>query len=152
MLGTKWRIWQEKILLLLRIKKHDKSTLCRQVYEKGRANGWPGLGVEVTDICNELEIPDANDVEVSKAEVKKAIFDHHYNSMKKEMEESKPGSKKLNDIEQEDFREVQDYFHYKSVDNGRMAFKVRCQMVPDIPGNLKGKYNKKGSDDMCPLP
>ena len=82
----------------------------------------------------------------------KAIFDHHYNSMKKEMEESKPGSKKLNDIEQEDFREVQDYFLYKSVDNGRMAFKVRCQMVPDIPGNFKGKYNKKGSDDMCPLP
>ena len=32
MLGMKWRIWQEKILLLMRIKKYDVNTLCRQIY------------------------------------------------------------------------------------------------------------------------
>ena len=54
MIGMKWRIWQEKILLLLRIKKHNEEALCRQVYEEGRSRGWPGLGQEVSAICKEL--------------------------------------------------------------------------------------------------
>ena len=28
-----------------------------------------------------------------------------------------------------------------------MAFRVRSQLVPDIPGNLKNKYRRKGADD-----
>jgi hypothetical protein len=35
MMGMKWRIWQEKILLLMRIKSQGMDTLCRQVYEEG---------------------------------------------------------------------------------------------------------------------
>ena len=59
-------------------------------------------------------------------------------------------SKKLEDIKEEDFSEVQEYFKDKSVDNARMAFKVRCKMVEDIPGNFKEKYKRKGTDGlMC---
>ena len=31
MIGMKWRIWQEKILLLIRIKSHGLDALCHQV-------------------------------------------------------------------------------------------------------------------------
>ena len=37
----------------------------------------------------------------------------------------------------DDFIEIQEYFRDKSVENTRMAFKVRSEMVPDIPGNFK---------------
>ena len=74
MLGMKWRIWLEKILLLMRIKKHEEGTLCRQVYEEGKKNNWPGLGQDVTKICQILEIPDVNEVMVSKTKCKKS---HH---------------------------------------------------------------------------
>ena len=40
-LGMKWRIWQENILLMMRIKNHEMDTLCRQVYEEGRSHNWP---------------------------------------------------------------------------------------------------------------
>ena len=43
---------------------------------------------------------------------------------------------------------MQGYFEDKSVDNGRMAFKIRTQMLPGIPGNFKNKYKKK--DDQNP--
>ena len=45
MIGMKWRIWEAKLNLLLRIKNHNTSVLCRQVYEEGRRNGWPGLSM-----------------------------------------------------------------------------------------------------------
>jgi hypothetical protein len=129
-------------LLLMRIKNHEMGTLCRQVYEEGKHMGWPGLGQEVSDICAELGIPDVNNMMVSKHEVKNAIFDHHYNDMVNIVNTKT----KLDDIKGEDFREVQSYFNDKSVENTRMAFKVRTQMVPNIPGNFKNKYRVKGTE------
>ena len=140
--GMKSRIWQEKILLLLRIKKHDKQTLCRQVYEEGRTRGWPGLGEEVTGICHALGIPDANELIITKQEVKRAIVQHHYNDMVESVKEKK----KLDAIKEDDFSDVQPYFKDKSVENVRMAFKIRTEMVPEIPGNYKNKYRVKGSE------
>ena len=61
MVGMKWRIWEAKLLLLLRIKNHEMGVLCRQVYKEGRTNGWPGLWLEVRDICEEIGIHDLND-------------------------------------------------------------------------------------------
>ena len=46
MLGMKWRVWREKIMLLVRIKMHDESVLARQVYEESKARGCPALGDE----------------------------------------------------------------------------------------------------------
>ena len=76
MLGMKWRVWQEKVLLLIRIRNHDDETLCKQIYEEGKAKGWPGLGKEVSEICKAINIPDVNNEGVPKAAVKEMIFNH----------------------------------------------------------------------------
>ena len=55
MVGMKWGIWNAKIMLLMRIKSQDSSSLSRQVYEESRARGWPGLGEEVSHICREID-------------------------------------------------------------------------------------------------
>ena len=52
---------------------------------------------------------------------------------------------KLEGIKGEDFRNIQEYFDEKSIENSRMSFKIRSQMVPDIPGNFKNRYKVKGS-------
>ena len=44
---------------------------------------------------------------------------------------------KLEQVKYDDFRELQPYFDDKSIENGRMVFKIRCQMVDNIPGNLQ---------------
>ena len=74
----KWWLWELKILLLLRIKQQDKSTLSHQIYQEGKIRGWAGLGSEVTEICKALNIPDANENILTKTEVKSAVFNHHY--------------------------------------------------------------------------
>ena len=46
---------------------------------------------------------------------------------------------KLDAIKDDDFQEVQPYFKDKSVEKARMAFKIRTQMLTEIPGNAKNK-------------
>ena len=61
-------------MLLQRIKQHkqEKTSLSRQVHEEGKANGWPKLAKEVTDISDELGIPDLNNVFMCNKDIKNA--------------------------------------------------------------------------------
>ena len=96
-----------------------------------------------------MGIPDVNEQIVSKCEIKKAIFENHYSDMVEKVKKQT----KLEDIKDEDFRDVQPYFDDKSVDNGRMAFRIRSQMVKDIPGNFKNMYRVRGTENdglACP--
>ena len=140
MLGMKWRIWQQKILLLMRIQNQKQGVLCREVYEEAKQNDWPGLGQDVAKICSNLGIPDVNNTRISKQDIKKAIFENHYEDMVNTIKTKS----KLEEIKDDDFREVQPYFHDKSVESTRMKFKIRTHMVPKIPGNFKNKFQVKG--------
>ena len=144
MLGIKWRVWQEKLLLLMRIRNHEESVLCRQIYEEAKAKGWPGLGQEATAICQTLNIPDDNTEFVSKTVIKDAVFNHHQFEMKAEINKMS----KLEPIKADNFLEVQDYFMDKSIENGRLSFKIRSQML-DIPGNFKNKYRNQKEKLKC---
>ena len=84
MLGMKWRVWQDKILLLMRIRSHGYETLCKDVYKEGRGKGWPGLEKEESEIFEEMGIPDANYSLVPKNIVKETIFKHHYSDILEE--------------------------------------------------------------------
>ena len=95
------------------------------------------------EICEQIGIPDVNIVEVEKNVVKDAIYNNHY----KEMIEEVKSKKKLDNIKDEDFSEIQQYFTEKSVENTRMGFMIRTQMVPKIPGNFKNKYRVKGTEN-----
>ena len=101
--------------------------------------------MEVASICEELKIPDVNNELVSKSVVKEAIFNHHQAAMKKEMD----GMSKLEPIKNDDFREKQEYFNNKSIENGRMSFRIRTQMLDDIPGNFKNKFRNNKDKLKC---
>ena len=121
---------------MYRIKQQAENLLSRQFYKEGKDRGWPGLGSEVEEICEKLNMNDVNKNCLPKSVVKKAIFDHNYCHMKKEMEEK---SHKLKKIQHEDFTNVQEYFKQKSVENTRMAFHVRSRIV-------QAKYRKNEND------
>ena len=100
MMGMKWRIWLRKILLLVRIKSQNTNFLSRQVYDECKSKGWPGLGKEVSEICDEIGLPDVNDVSVTKDGIRENIWDHHMEDMKSELSKSK----QLHDIQDDDFK------------------------------------------------
>ena len=145
MIGMKWRVWLEKVALLVRIQNKKANTLCKRIYEEGKVKGWPGLSQEVSDICAEIGIPDVNHNVVENRRIKEAIFMHHYKDMKKALEHSS----KLESIKHEDFRKPQSYMHDICIENGRMAFRIRSKMVDSIPENFKNKYKKDPQGLIC---
>ena len=85
LLGFQWRIWQEKLLLVVAIRKAE-GTLTKLVLEEQLTMGWPGLCQEVTKICDTIGLPDVCQEDVDKSEVREAVFWHHYKVLKEEME------------------------------------------------------------------
>ena len=62
------------------------------------------------------------------------------------MKEELITSRKLEDVQHEDYRNIQPYFKVKSDENPRFSFRIRTKMVLNIPGNCKSMYknNKEG--------
>ena len=77
-------------------------SLAKKIYNEQKEKGWPCLAKEVSEICQKVGLEDLNEHEVSKEKVNGEIFYHHY----KEMKEDIFKMKKLEDIKNEDFREV----------------------------------------------
>ena len=73
------------------------------------------------------------------------MLNHHYSETKEENMKMK----KLDPIKHEDFREAKQYLKDKSIENGRMAFRIRTQMSDKIPGNFKNKYKKEQEKLKC---
>ena len=142
MIGMKHRIWEQKLLLTKQIKNLDPSYLSKRIYEEQRTNEWPGLVMEAKEICQELEIPDVNVNIISDRDIKRAVLEHHDRQLVEEVSKSKKMMKHKGD----NFGTVQDYMKGKSIQNCRMAFRIRCELVKDIKGNFKDMYRKKGGE------
>ena len=134
--STKWRIWEGKCLLLIRIQNLEDGSLAKNIYLEAEANSWPGLGREVRDICQQLKIQDLNKYRMTKQEIQQAIEKSHQEDMLSQFEHSS----KLQDIKNSDFSTFQAYFNDKSIENARTKFKKRSKMLDKIPGNFRNKY------------
>ena len=136
MINMKYRIYNEKCLLLQRIKKLDDKALAKEIHNEAMRNDWPCLGSDVKIICEELRIPDINNIEVKKSVINNTIEDKQIKDMNVENDKLS----KLKHIKNDNFRNVQDYFHDKNIDIVRSKFKIRMQMMENILGNFKNMY------------
>ena len=64
------RVMQHKVLLALHLRHLDQESLAARVYLEQQAMGWPGLASEVEQICEELNIENANTTKCDKSEYK----------------------------------------------------------------------------------
>jgi hypothetical protein len=138
----KWKVWEGKCILLKQIQNLEDTAVAQRVCLEADTQQLPGLIQDVREICSQIGIKDINKYNVSKSQIKDAIFYSHYKSMKEELS----SSRKLEDIQHEDFRQIQPYFKEKSVENIRFASRIRTELVSNIPGNFKNMYknNKAG--------
>ena len=86
MIGMKWRVWEAKCFQLKQLQQLEDKALAKRVCWVAEARGWPGLVQEVREICSKIGLPDLSKSDVSKQQIKEAIFYSHYISMKKEIE------------------------------------------------------------------
>ena len=145
---TKWRVWKEKIMMVMKIQQQEPASLARRVYEEQLRLAWPGLAAEVTEICEKVNLPDVNHNIVRKEDIKEAIFWNHYANMKEDMEKFS----KLEKIKHEDYRAEQDYMKDKSIEKIRSQFRIRTQLVAMFKDNFRNKHRTlpRGEEDEDP--
>ena len=54
MLGMKWRVWQEKVMIFIAIQEQEEDGLAKEMMDQQLKMGFPGLGQEVRIICQEV--------------------------------------------------------------------------------------------------
>ena len=84
---------------------------------------------------------------MTKEELDEAIKYHNYKEMKLEV----ISYKKLDGIQDYDFRELPDYMHNKSIKNATMAFRIKSGMENRIRMNYKGSYKHNLKCEKCEL-
>ena len=140
----KIRIWKQKVMLVMRIRKQERS-LAKAIHEEQVEMGWPGLAKEVAEVCKKLGVKDANKEELDKDELEDAVFVYEYKEMKEEMRKYE----KLKDVVNGDFRKEQLYMEEKALDNARMAFRIRTKMVKNVKTNFKNMYKDNLMCEEC---
>ena len=135
-LGMKWRVWQEKLLLILAIKDQYEGVLVKQVFEDQVCLELPGLNQEAKEICLAIGLPNICKVNVTKKEVQENIFYHHMKCLKEELRRLEVKGAELYNA---DITKPQKYFETSSLVMARMAFRVQNRML-DIPADMPGRY------------
>ena len=100
-------------------------------YQKAEDKGWPGLGRDVRDICQEIQVPHLNKYRMAKKEIQRAIEQSHHADMMAQFQHSM----KLEDLRNSNFSHFQDDFNDRDLETSRMNFKIRSKMLDKIPGN-----------------
>ena len=120
MIDCKYCVWKEKCLLFLRINQLEDDALAKQINKEAAKNNWPGLATEVQAICEQIKIKYINKYDIPKKEIQEAIYEEHYSTMMKQFE----ASKKLKDIQGDNFRQLQEYFNDNNIANARLKLKI----------------------------
>jgi hypothetical protein len=74
-LDMKFRVYIEKIMLILSIRNLEEDTIANMVYREQRENNWPGLAAETAKICKELCIQDCNITGMNKNDFKQILLE-----------------------------------------------------------------------------
>ena len=134
------------------IKMLEDDVLAKEVFNQQLEMNWPGLTKEAREICEAIGPPDVCTVEVTKQDIKEAVFYDHYNDLKKEV----ASFEKLDSIKNDDFRTAQDYMKNNCLEHCRMAFRLRTRQfvcranMPRMYGGVLWCHNCSTAADQGP--
>ena len=74
-LDMKFRVWIEKILLILAIRNLEEDSIANMIYREQKEKKWLGLAAETAKICVDLIIEDCNITLLSKKDYKQLVME-----------------------------------------------------------------------------
>jgi hypothetical protein len=141
LLGMRFRVYQEKVLLVKAIKEQEEDCLAKQVLEEQVRMGWPGLAGDVQEICQLTGLPDITkpDINIEKSDIKEAMQLSHLKYLKEHMT-----GVKLESMKTTDMRARRSYTKW-NLEMCRMAFRLESHQF-ECRGNMPTRY---GRDLIC---
>ena len=146
-LDMKLRIWIEKAMLVLHVRRLDEGSLARRVYEEQVSNQWPGLGQEVKQICDELGVESALITKVSKGSYRKKLVSACLEKNKEKIKSESEGKIKCERILTEKYGR-KNYVNYEQIHQVRETYKARFGLL-SFAGNYKNDKRFSGNGGLC---
>ena len=147
LLDMKLRIYKEKLLMIMHIRKLDESSLASRVYHEQLAKGWPGLAREGSEICKELDIEDVNVTTLTKSEFKRVIQGALQTRDEILMREQAENKTKCEEIMKECYGKKM-YLSENKIEDVRFRFKRRVGLLP-FAGNYSNDKRYARTNWMC---
>jgi hypothetical protein len=122
-------------------KQSEQESYARDLLQEQLAMGWEGITKEVEEICIKVGLPNACKVFVRRCDALKNIKLSSLKQLKLDME----GLSKLEIMKTKDLRKPQDYMKKISLEDSRLEFRWRSNML-DNRGCMSNKYTSKA----CP--
>ena len=120
--AMKWRVWEAKILLVQAIRRQEEGGLAREVLEEQLQMGWPGLAQEVSQICQDIHLPDGAREDIDNEDIKKAIKYDHLKALKLQLR-----GRKLQQMANSDVSTRREYTGWSLLEC-RMAYRLETEM------------------------
>ena len=125
MLDIIFKVYEEKIRLILFIRSLGRESLSRQIYEEQKVNNWPGLARETAQICQKLGIEDVNLTFISKDKYIKLFLAACHQKNEEKLRTLAVG--KCSRIKDEVY-EKKGYILYKNIYTARQHYRTRWAM------------------------
>ena len=141
------RVLLEKLNFDVTLKARE-DTLSGKIYKIQSHMEWPGLAREDTDICKMVGLDNINTTEVTKAEVKKAVWDSHIKRVKEELLKLS----KVRYMVDNDLGKPAKYLHEMSLVEARVMFRVRSNMMwlkDEMRNKYRGDLTCEACDEGC---
>ena len=132
-----FRVWIEKILLVLAIRGLEEESIASQTYKEQKLNNWPGLALETKNICQELNIQDCNETSLNKKDYKIIVLEACHNKNREKLLLSAKG--KCERLKWEKY-EKKEYISKKTITSVRIQFRSRFGLQ-----RFAGNYSKDNS-------
>ena len=123
------RVWREKIMLMLHIRRLPENSLAHRMYQEQMKNGWPGLAKETQSICEQLELESVHTTGLDGQAFRKVVTQACNKLNEKRLRKQAEGKAKAKRIEREIYSR-KEYFSKKKIENVRVQFRARYGMLP----------------------
>ena len=147
LMDMKFRIYKEKLSMILHLKDLDDQSLASQIYREQLGKGWPGLAKETKEICEELHIEDVNATTMSKNEFKRLIKGAIQTKHEANLREQSQGKTKCYNIMKEGYGKKEN-MNEKKIKEVRLMFKSRVGILP-FAGNFSHDKRFSKTNWLC---
>ena len=120
LLDMGFRVWREKLLLMLHITRLDEDTLAHKIYKEQKDNAWPGLAKETENICEQLGIESVHTTRLDAQQFRKLVTEACHILNEKRLRKKAEGSTKAKRIEMELYSK-KEYLQKKRIQNVRLV-------------------------------
>ena len=141
------RIWIEKIMLALHIKRLDDGSLAGKVYREQKLRKWPGLALEVDDICDKLAVENVNSTKLSAKAYRREVVEACHKINEDRLRKQAEGKTKCDRIDADTYGK-KSYISDNRIFNVRQMYKTRYGMLP-FAGNYAKDKRFARSDWLC---